>query len=366
MIITHLKQLDWLVLAPVIILGGLGLLNLFFLQDTIGLEFFYKQVIFWVVGLGLLFTLSFFDWELLRNHTSVFVVLYSAVLLSLAAVFFFGTASRGAVSWIDLGPVSLQPSEFAKLILLLVLAKYYAFRHAESYRIRHILVSALYALIFAAPVIMQPDLGTAIIFFGGWLVVLLISGVRVRHLLLIGLVGLLIVALSWMFLLAPYQKDRIVSFFSPEQDPLGSGYARTQSLIAIGSGGMLGKGFPPDSQARLGYMPEAHTDFAFAALAENIGFAGGVAMIGLFGLMIIRLFWFAVFGRDRHRPANFSRFFSGGLGAIIAIQLFINVGMNLGMLPITGIPLPFLSYGGSGLLAFLAGIGIYQGMYAHV
>lgn len=364
--LTFLKQLDWLVILAVLVLGGLGLINLYFLAPVVGADFFYRQLIFWVVSLGLLLIFSFFDWELLKGQTGLLIGLYAAALLALMAVLFLGVFARGAVSWIEIGPVSFQPSEFAKIVLVLILAKYYAFRHRESYRVRHLLISALYTLVLTAPVLLQPDLGTALIFFGVWFIVLLFSGVGLRHFGIVLLVALLVSTLAWIFVLAPYQKDRILSFLSPAQDPLGAGYARTQSLIAIGSGGLLGKLFSNEGQAALGYLPEAHTDFAFAALAENLGFIGGFLMLLLFGIIIGRLFWFALFGKNNVQPANFSRLFAGGLAGVLTIQIAINIGMNLGLLPITGIPLPFVSYGGSGLLAAVIGIGIYEGMYRAV
>jgi rod shape determining protein RodA len=361
--IAHLKKLDWIVLGAVLFLGLISLLGLYFLAP--GEQFFERQLIFWLLGLGLLLFLSFFNWERLRHYQGLWAGLYLVTLAALVAVLFWGVKIRGASSWFDLGFFNFQPSEFAKLTLILVLAKFFSWRHVELYRARHVLISFGYTALLILPVLFQPDLGTALVFFAIWLGMLMLSGMRLRHFIWVILGGLVIAVVAWTSLLAPYQKERILNFVQPEADPLGAGYARTQSLVAIGSGKLWGQGFWGAEHARLGYLPESHTDFIFASLAEATGFIGAGLLLAALAAISLRLIFLGWRGLDFGRsPANFGRLLAAGLGVLILVQFVVNVGMNLGILPVTGLSLPFVSYGGSGLLAFLIGVGLYQGIYA--
>jgi rod shape determining protein RodA len=222
------------------------------------------------------------------------------------------------------------------------------------------LISGFYAGLLTALVLMQPDLGSAFILFFIWLGITIVAGIKVRHFLAVTLILLIILILSWQFFLAPYQKQRIITFFSPESDRLGAGYNILQSKIAIGSGGLWGKGLGHGSQARLNFLPEAHTDFIFAAVGEEWGFFGASFLLGLFLLIFWRLYKLS-----RKAPNNFTRLFIVGFSVLLFSQVFINIGMNLGLVPITGISLPFLSYGGSNLILMAVCLGIVQNIRLH-
>jgi rod shape determining protein RodA len=224
------------------------------------------------------------------------------------------------------------------------------------YRVRHILLSGFYVILPAFLLFFQPDLGSVIILSGLWLGVLLISGIKLRHFLILAILGIVAFIFAWNFFLLDYQKERIAAFFSP-QDPLGSSWSQNQAKIAIGSGGILGKGFGSGSQTQLGFLPEPQTDFIFAALAEEFGLAGVAFLILLFSILLWRIIKIALKSRG-----NFPRLFAAGFAVLLIFQIFISVGMNLGLLPIIGIPLPLLSYGGSNLIMAFIGLGILQSM----
>jgi len=228
------------------------------------------------------------------------------------------------------------------------------------YRLKHILLSGFYALVPVALIFIQPNLGSSLILVFLWVGILAISGIKLRHFLILVLCGLLVLVFSWFFLLKDYQKGRIISFFAPQVDPLGLSWNQSQAKIAIGSGGIFGQGFGKGSQLRYGFLPEPHTDFIFSAIAEEYGLAGILALFSLFLLLIWRIMKIALLAQS-----NFPRLFATGLAIVIFSQIFINIGMNLGVLPVIGIALPFVSYGGSGLIAMCMGLGILQSIKTH-
>jgi len=238
--------------------------------------------------------------------------------------------------------------------LIIILAKYFSTRHIEMYRIRHILLSGFYVFLPAALTFLQPDLGSVLILVALWLGVLIVSGIGIRHFLILFFCGILILILAWGFLLKDYQKARIMSFVEPT-DPLGVSWSQNQAKIAIGSGGILGQGFTMGSQTQYGFLPEPQTDFIFAAIAEEFGLIGVSVLFMLFLILIWRIFKIMLLSRS-----NFSRLFTVGLAIVFISQIFIHIGMNLGIFPIVGISLPLVSYGGSGLITLLAGLGILQ------
>jgi rod shape determining protein RodA len=247
-----------------------------------------------------------------------------------------------------------------KLALVILLAKYFSQRHVHIRQFRHIVVSGIYIGIPAAIVLLQPDLGSAAIIGIVWLAMLLSVGINRRHLFLLASVFLIGAYLSWIWALAPYQKDRILAFVDPYRDPSGYGYHIIQSQTAIGAGGILGQGLGDGSQATLGYLPEPYNDFAFAALVEQFGFAGAALAIGL-ALMVV---W-RILHIGRASANNFARLFCIGVASVIAAHVFISTSVNIGLLPITGIPFSFLSYGGSHLLSLSVALGIVQSIARH-
>lgn len=356
-----LKKADWALFVLPVLLTCMGLVSIYSSSsgrgDFLNLE---KQIIFLVSGIILMILLSFLDWRAIRDNSYLILVLYAVSVLALAGLFVFAPFTKGARGWYRIGPVSLDPIEIAKLVLIILLAKYFSKRHIEMYRLKHILLSGFYILIPFLLIIRQPDLGSGLVILGLWIGILIVSGIRLRHFLVLVLCGLLLVLLAWFFFLEDYQKERIVSFLAPEIDPQGASWSQTQSKIAIGSGGVFGKGIGKGSQTRYGFLPEPHTDFIFAAIAEEGGMAGVVLLLSLFLLLIWRIIKTVLTA-----SSNFPRLFASGLAIIIVIQLFIHIGMNLALLPVIGISLPLVSYGGSGLIATYVALGILQSTRIH-
>lgn len=354
--VLHLRKLDWILIIFSLVLVLLGLLSIY--SSSIGRENFLnfkKQIIFLGIGFFLMIFFSFFDWRALREDPHLILILYWLCCFSLAGLFWFAPEIRGTKSWYKLGPVSLDPIEFTKLVLIILLAKFFSMRHVEMYRIEHILLSAFYFFIPALLIFFQPDLGSALILIILWVGILIISGIKIRHFLILILCFFLILILSWSAVLKDYQKGRILSFFAPQQEILGIGWSQTQAKIAIGSGGLFGQGFGKGSQTQYGFLSEPQTDFIFAALAEEFGLIGVVVLLFSFSVIIWRIIKIA-----SEATSNFPRLFASGLALFLISQTFIHIGMNLGLLPIIGIPLPLISYGGSGLISTFIGLGILQ------
>jgi len=356
----YFKKLDWILIFSTVLLVGIGLLSIY--SSSIGKEDFSnfnKQIIFFAVGIFLMFLFSFFDWKFFRENTYVILIIYLLCLASLGGLFFFAPEIRGVKSWYKIGDFSIDPIEFTKIILIILLAKYFSTRHVEMYQVRHIILSGFYVLVPAVLIFLQPNLGAVLILLFLWIGVLIVSGIKIRHFLILVLCGLVIFMLSWGFLLKDYQKGRIISFIIPT-DPLGAGWSQNQAKIAIGSGGLLGEGIGSGSQTQYGFLPETQTDFVFAAIAEETGLIGISVLFILFSVLIFRIIRIAVSSRT-----NFPRLFATGFAILLISETFIHIGMNLGILPIIGISLPFLSYGGSSLISTLIGLGILQNIKAN-
>lgn len=354
-VLLSLKRLDWVLVACALLLFSIGILSIY--SSSIGKDDFsnfQKQIIFGIFGFLLMFGLSFFNWRLLRDDPYFIVALYFLGLFALAGLFFFAPEIRGVKKWYQLGPFSLDPAEFLKVVLIILFAKYFSIRHIEMYRIRHILLSGLYVALPVLLLFFQPDLGSVLILIGLWVGVLLVSGIKLRHFLIMAFVAFLVAVVGWNFLLLDYQKQRVVSFFEPS-DPLGAAWSQTQSKIAVGSGLIFGKGFGRGSQTQLGFLSEPQTDFIFAAIAEEFGFFGAAILLFLFSILLWRIVKIAI-----RAKSNFPRLFAVGFAILLIFKIFINIGMNIGLLPVIGIPLPFVSYGGSNLIASFIALGILQ------
>ena len=354
------KRIDWLLIlfiVPIIIFGLVTMKSFASIEGNA--IFFNKQIIWVALSLIVFFVFSFIDFRFLkRTDVLMFLLLlFSGMLLVL---FVLGNISHGARSWFDFGGFSFQPADMMKLVLVLILAKYFSRRHVEIKNIKHIFISGLYALIPFILVLLQPDFGSAMIIFLIWLGMVLVSGIFKTHLLLVFLSGALMFSLLWIFAFAPYQKARIVNFINPLADIHGSGYNALQSTIAVGSGQILGKGLGFGTQSRLKFLPENQTDFIFAAFAEEWGFIGSLLVFLLFGLVIWRVLYNASLG-----ASNFEMLFGMGIAIYLMSHILINIGMNLGLMPVTGITLPFMSYGGSHLLTEFAGLGILMSMRSY-
>lgn len=360
-IINHFKKLDWILITTSVLISGIGLLSIYssshFKGDFLN---FKKQIVFLIISIILMFLFSFLDWRIIRENSYLILALYFLSVLSLVGLFFFAPEIRQVKSWYKVGPISIDPIEFTKLVLIILFAKYFSRRHAEMYNVKHILVSSFYLLLPSFLVFLQPNLGSVLILIFLWLGILIISGIKIRHFLILCLIGILIFVLIWLFFLKDYQKQRLISFFRPKMEPIGIGWSQKQSKIAIGSGGLLGQGLFKGSQTQYGFLPEPQTDFIFAAISEELGFVGVTALLFLFSLLIWRIIQ-TVFSAE----SNFQKLFSSGLATILISQIFINIGMNLGLLPIIGVSLPLVSYGGSGLISTFIAFGILQSIKTH-
>lgn len=316
---------------------------------------FSKQLMWLAVSLLVFFAGSFIDWRFLRRSDVLFG-LFICGCGFLLILFLLGT-TRGIHGWLNFGAFSVQPVEPVKLILILVLAKYFSRRHIEIAHVKHILISGLYAFILFLLVLLQPDFGGALVIACIWFGMVMLSGISKKHLFAVFLIGALSGLFLWSFVFKEYQKQRLITFIHPLTDIRGSGYNAYQSMIAVGSGGVVGKGVGLGSQSRLQFLPEYETDFIFAAFAEEWGFVGVVILSFCYALLIWRILRNAALGLS-----NFEILFGLGLAVMIMSHFMIHAGMNVGLLPVTGITLPFMSYGGTNLLTLFAGLGVLMGM----
>lgn len=342
--------MDWYIFVPAILisLAGLVTMNSFDQENY----FFLRQSIWILVSVIIFLAATAVDWRFLKR-TRVLVPLFVVTVIMLLALFFLGNVVKGAQSWFQFGIFAFQPSDPAKLIVILILAKYFSRRHIEIRNIRHIMVSGFYALVIFALVFLQPDFGGAVTIFGIWLGMVLVSGISKKHLAAVAILGTLAALIMWGFVFAPYQKARIVTFLNPLTDIHGAGYNAYQSTIAVGSGQIFGKGVGQGSQSKLRFLPEYETDFIFAAYAEEWGFVGTVVLLSLC-LMII----FRIVNNAENAASNFETLFGLGLVVLFVVQIIIHAGMNMGILPVTGLTFPLMSYGGSHLVTEWFALGI--------
>jgi len=349
-----LFDIDWKLFFAAVLLSLAGLITM---NSFVGESYFFERQVVWVlVSIAVFFGASLVDWRFLKR-THVIMTLFAVSCSLLLLLFAVGKVAKGAQSWFDFGGFSFQPSDPVKLVLILILAKYFSRRHIEIAHIRHILISGMYALILFLLVLVQPDFGSAIILFGLWLGMVLISGISKKHLLAVFLVVAISFGFLWSFVFQEYQKQRIVTFIHPLTDIRGAGYNAYQSTIAVGSGMLLGKGVGYGTQSKLQFLPEYETDFIFAAFAEEWGFVGVMIILIIYGVLLWRVMRSAMLG-----ASNFETFFGLGLAILFMVQIIIHVGMNIGLLPVTGTTIPFMSYGGSHLLTEFLGLGILMGM----
>ncbi len=347
-----LRSLDWLLVASIVPLLVFGLLTM---KSLSGDDYFFNRQLVWIaLGVLAMVGATAIDWRSLKS-SSVILLLYGFGVLLLFALALMGLVTRGAKSWFYLGGAAIEPVELIKLILVLLFAKYFSRRYVEIALWRHIAISFAYLVVPLALVFLQPDFGSAAILFFIWISMLLFSGPTPRQIAVFVGGGLLIALVGWFFLLQPYQKTRIVAFLYPESDPQKSGYHAIQAMIAVGSGGVWGKGVGYGTQSRLNFLPESQTDFMFAAFAEEWGLVGALLLFICFGF----LFW-RILRISMRSPDNFSKLIGLGICFLLVGHIAIHVGMNLGLLPITGIGLPFMSYGGSFLVTLMAAIGILE------
>jgi rod shape determining protein RodA len=357
LIVTHFKRLDWIMILAAMLLVAIGLVSLYS-SSLYSHNFanFHKQAVFLAIGFCVFLAMSFFDWRIFRESSALILILYFLSIAGLAGLYFFGSFNRGVRTWYDLGPVTLDPIELLKPVLLVLLAKYFSRRHAAMYQARHIMLTGAYVALPAALIFFQPNFGPCLVLFALWIGMLAVAGIKMRHFLALVLCGLAVFAFGWLFLMKDYQKDRILSFFTA-YDPMGVSWSQNQAKIAVGTGGLLGKGVGGGSQTQYGFLSEPQTDFIFAAISEEFGILGAVALLALLFLLIWRVTRAAL-----RAPDNFSRLFAAGFALLLFAEAAIHIGVNIGFLPIIGLPLPLVSYGGSNLIASLAILGVVEGI----
>lgn len=353
-LLSLFRGLDPYLVVSVLVLTVLGLVTMYSYE---GDNLYFSRQIIWI---GIAFVLMLIalipDYRFLRvGNTTFALYLFFAFLLVL--VLFIGEVTLGAQSRFNLGFFSFQPADTAKLVLIAILAKYFSKRHELIGDFKHIIISGLYTLVFFGLVFIQPDFGSAIILFFIWFGMILVAGIKIKHLAFVFLMGALAFGGMWQFAFQDYQKERILTFLNPLQDIQGAGYNAYQSTIAVGSGQLWGKGIGYGTQSKLQFLPEYETDFIFAAFAEEWGLIGVAVLFVLFGIVIWRLLTHAI-----SAATNFERLFATGVAILILSHFFVHIGMNIGLLPVTGTTVPFLSYGGTHLMTEFLGIGIVMAM----
>ncbi len=349
-----LKHIDWILLLLIAPILGAGLVTMrSFVGET---PFFSQQIIWIIISLIAYFTASFFDFRFLKR-TKILSAVYLFFIGLLLLLFIAGSTNKGATSWFNFGAFSFQPVDFMKLTIILVLAKYFSRRHVEIRNLKLIFISAIYAGLPFVLVFLQPDFGSAMIIFLIWLGMAMVSGISKKHLAIVFGIGAAAFFILWAFIFKDYQKARLQTFLDPLSDIQGTGYNAYQSTIAVGSGQIFGKGVGYGTQSRLKYLPEYETDFVFAAFSEEWGFIGSLSVLVLYLLIIWRILWQSIYA-----ATNFEMLFGVGVAIMLMSHIVINVGMNIGLMPVTGLNLPFMSYGGSHLLTIFLALGILSSM----
>jgi rod shape determining protein RodA len=349
-----LNGIDIYLLGATLVLTGMGLVTMYSFE---GSNLFFERQLIWILSALILMVLAMLpDYRFLRVGNATFYI-YLFFLFQLVLVLFIGEITLGAQSRFNFGFFSLQPSDPAKLVLIAVLAKYFSKRHELIGDFRHIIISGLYAFMFFGLVFIQPDFGSAIILFFVWFGMILVAGIKLRHLAIVFAAGAVVFVLMWSFAFQDYQKQRIMTFLDPLADIQGAGYNAYQSTVAVGSGQLIGKGIGYGTQSKLQFLPEYETDFIFAAYAEEWGLIGVAVLFCLFGVVIGRLLYHAI-----RAATNFERLFATGVAILFVSHFFVHIGMNIGVLPVTGTTVPFLSYGGTHLMTEFIGIAMVMAM----
>lgn len=311
-----------------------------------------RQLIFIALGIAAYFSIAILDMRFIRR-TPIIIAGYLIAIGLLCLVLVAGDTIQGAKSWFDLGLFSFQPSDLAKLIVIGLLAKYFSRRHMEIGYLHHIVVSGIYIAAIVLLILVQPDLGTAVILLAVWFGMVVVSGISKKHLAIVFALGIVAAAGLWLFGLEDYQRTRILAFVNPAADIRGSGYNAYQATVAAGSGQWFGKGIGYGTQSKLRFLPEYETDFIFAAFAEEWGFVGIVLLLTLYGLLLYQLLKVS-----RLAATNFDALFAIGVAILFTAHIGIHAGINLGLLPVTGTTIPFMSSGGSHVLVEFIALGI--------
>lgn len=349
-LLRRLSGVDWSPLLVALLLASVGLVIVHSASAELGVDLMARQLAW--IGIGLLAALVIMgvDYQLLKEYA---VPIYGLAVVALGLVLVVGSGPGGATRWLVFGGLRFQPSELAKLATVLLLTRYLASFNSQYLGWRQVFMAGAIVAPPMTLIVFEPDLGGALLFVPVLVAMLLVAGVRLRLMVVIGLVTLLVGGALWHFGLQDYQKERVQAFLQPEADPLGSGYQLRQSKIAVGSGQLTGRGYLQGTQSQLRFLPERHTDFIFAVLAEEWGFLGVLSILGLYGLLMSRAVRIATRARDRAGILLVS-----GVVSLLGFHVLYNTAMVIGLVPISGIPLPFVSYGGSFMLVSFLGLGL--------
>ena len=357
-LLQKLVQINWLLIILLSLIAGVGFAMLYSAANGSIDPWASRQMVRFAAGLVLMLLIAMIDVRAWLRHA---YLIYGAALLLLVAVEVMGVVGMGARRWVDLGLFQLQPSEVMKIALVLALARYYHGMPMEEVgRIRWLGAPIVIILVPVALVMRQPDLGTAILLLATAMAILLLAGVRLWKFAVLFGVILAAIPVAWRFGLHGYQKDRVLTYLNPERDPLGAGYHIMQSKIALGSGGLFGKGFMQGTQSQLAFLPERQTDFIFTMLAEEFGLMGCLGLLGLYIIVIVYCYAIAVRSRSQ-----FGRLLAAGMITTFFLYVFINMAMVMGLIPVVGVPLPLVSYGGTSMMSLLIGFGLILSVYVH-
>ncbi len=350
-----LRHLDYYSIVIIFALVGLSLViisSATHVTDTGNYAFIQRQVIWFMIGLVAMVAVLWVDYNTLGS-LAYYIYIGSILFLLLVKIPGIGTVRNGARSWIDLGFADIQPSEFAKIAVIISFAKLLEQRDNKLESIKDLLLPLLFVGLPIVLVLTEPDLGGALVFVAIFAGMVFAGGISYRLIAWGSMAAIMAVPLAWFFVLEPHQKTRLLVFFNPDLDPLGGGYHVIQSKIAIGSGGFLGKGLFEGTQNKLNFLPEQHTDFIFSVLGEELGFIGALVLVGLMFIMLLRVLDAARQAKDRY-----GALLATGVLSMLTFQIFENIGMTIGLMPVTGITLPFISYGGSSLLVNMIAMGL--------
>jgi rod shape determining protein RodA len=353
-VLTIFRRTDWLLFGAVLALSLFGVANLAAVPEQHSL--FLKQSLFIGMGVVVFFAVSAFDYRILRSIPALSWWIWGGAVALLTFVMLFGRTVRGAANWLYLGPLSIDPIELVKIGVLLVLATTLAKSHSALVFTGRVVLSATIVLVPIVIALLRPDLGSAIVLGALWFFVVVTLGIPFRTTLLLLLLAAVAATAGWTMFLHDYQKERIVAFMHPEADPFGAAYQTRQAEVAIGSAGLTGRGFASgELSAQLALLPESATDFAFASFVEQTGLFGALLVLTLFAFLLARIERVAQMTTN-----NFSGIFVLGVVVLLTVEVALNVGMNLGLLPVTGLPMPLLSYGGSHTLVTFALLGFVE------
>lgn len=357
-LLKKIRKMDNSLIFKVLLIITLSLTAVYTATAHRTLSFFKKELVWTCLGIFVYYVVSFIDY---RKYSKYYRFIYVFNILMLVAVYIFGDEAKGAKRWIDLKVVSVQPSEFAKLFLVLSFAAVLIIDYSKNFRgIKDMFLSGLHIVPIFLLIANQPDLGTSLVIIFIYLVMIFINGIDWKTIWKLGIVGAASIPLAYFFLLKDYQRTRIQTFLNPEADLMDSGWNVVQSKIAIGSGGLFGKGFMQGTQSKLRFLPESHTDFIGSVFLEERGFVGGVILIVLYLALIMNIIRIGDAAEDKY-----GKLICYGIASIFFFHIVVNVGMIMGVMPVTGLPLLFMSYGGSSFLFGFLMLGIVHSVKIH-